>query len=115
MLGHGSNYIDQWAASKIKTFIVGLWMKSFGNHALNCEDTVHDLMLSRFFAASQFDDPKFFEIGSTDYALTFGSLNLINLADLSVGRQRNVTERIIRVLVHGHVTRSEEVLEHLSM
>ncbi|KAG8526655.1 uncharacterized protein KY384_008084 [Bacidia gigantensis] len=76
---------------------------------------VRDLQISRYLKASQFEDPKFFNIGSADHALAFESLHFIPVEELSAGQRTILADCVLRTLLSGRTTTSEDISDHLNM
>ena len=61
-------------------------------------ECMNAFQIRTYLKASQFQDPKHWDIKSADYDLAFESLNTVSINDLSSGKRKVVANRVLCIL-----------------
>ena len=86
-----------------------------GNVKSKALERLQSFQMERYLKASHFDDPKNWDIKSTDYTLAFESLMTLPIDELGRGSRSTLANRILRILLCTNMVSLANITAHLSV
>lgn len=87
---------------------------------MDCSANIHIEVLSTFqvdhyLSLSEFRDPKYWDIGSPDYALCFGSLQALSTKTLGREQRTRLANRTVWILLCANMSNFANMNDHLAL
>ncbi len=71
--------------------------------------------VDHYLSLSEFRDPKYWDIGSPDYALCFGSLQALPTKTLGREQRTRLADRTVRILLFANMSSLAVMTDHLAL
>ena len=69
--------------------------------------------VDRFLIASNFDEPKYFDVGAADYLVAFRSVQATSINAFDRGQRSKLANRVLRILLLANMSNLARTTDHL--
>ena len=69
--------------------------------------------VDRYLCTSEFDDPKYWDVGAADYVVALQSIQATRIRDFDRGQRGKLANRVLRILLLANMSKLARTTEHM--